>query len=231
MEGPGGTGSSEAPSRRRLVAGLGLCAVIGLYDGFCGPGTGSFLVFVFVRVVGFDFLRATGCAKFVNCAADVGALVWFLPTGVVDENGSAFSISPELDDPVLVMDVWYGNLGLDDGVAKTPRWAADISGLPAESLVALARRMAGKTTMVMVSWSLQRVRYGEQAPWMGLTLASMLGQIGVPGGGFGHGYGSQNEVGMAPLRPSVHVVDDIDSHAAILSAICRACPSGLQPLR
>lgn len=77
------TGSSEAPSRRRLVAGLGLCAVIGLYDGFCGPGTGSFLVFVFVRVVGFDFLRATGCAKFVNCAADVGALVWFLPTGVV----------------------------------------------------------------------------------------------------------------------------------------------------
>ncbi len=54
--------------------------------------------------------------------------------------------------------------------------------------------------MVTVSWSLQRVRHGEQAPWMGLTLAAMLGQIGLPGGGFGHGYGSQNEVGMAPLR-------------------------------
>jgi biotin/methionine sulfoxide reductase len=53
---------------------------------------------------------------------------------------------------------------------------------------------------VTVSWSLQRVRHGEQAPWMGLTLAAMLGQIGLPGGGFGHGYGSQNEVGMPPLR-------------------------------
>lgn len=48
----------------------------------------------------------------------IGLNGWFLPTGVVDENGSAFSISPELDDPVLVMDVWYGNLGLDDGVPQ-----------------------------------------------------------------------------------------------------------------
>ncbi len=79
-------------------------------------------------------------------------------------------------------------------------WAAAISGLPADDLVALARRMAAGRTMVTVSWSLQRVRHGEQAPWMGLTLAAMLGQIGLPGGGFGHGYGSQNEVGMPPLR-------------------------------
>lgn len=50
-----------------------------------------------------------------------------------------------------------------------------------------------------VSWSLQRVRHGEQAPWMGLTLAAMLGQIGLPGGGFGHGYGSMNEPGLAPV--------------------------------
>src|SRR6195952_2786273 len=91
-------------------------------------------------------------------------------------------------------------LGTDDGVAKSPAWAAAISGLPADDLVALARRMAAGRTMVTVSWSLQRVRHGEQAPWMGLTLAAMLGQIGLPGGGFGHGYGSQNEVGMPPLR-------------------------------
>ena len=91
-------------------------------------------------------------------------------------------------------------LGTDDGIPKTPQWAADLCGLPADDLVALARRMATQRTIVMVSWSLQRVRYGEQAPWMGLTLAAMLGQIGLPGGGFGHGYGSQNELGMAPLR-------------------------------
>ncbi|QRY43703.1 molybdopterin guanine dinucleotide-containing S/N-oxide reductase [Mycolicibacterium boenickei] len=91
-------------------------------------------------------------------------------------------------------------LGRDDGIAKSPEWASAISGLPAEELTALARRMAASRTLVTVSWSLQRVRHGEQAPWMGLTLAAMLGQIGLPGGGFGHGYGSMNEPGLPPLR-------------------------------
>ena len=91
-------------------------------------------------------------------------------------------------------------LGADDGTPKSPRWASAICGLPADALTSLARRMAGGRTLVTVSWSLQRVRHGEQAPWMGLVLAAMLGQIGLPGGGFGHGYGSQNEVGMPPLR-------------------------------
>lgn len=91
-------------------------------------------------------------------------------------------------------------LGADDGVAKSPQWAAAICGLPADEITALARRMAAQRTIVTVSWSLQRVRHGEQAPWMGLTLAAMLGQIGLPGGGFGHGYGSMNEPGLPPLR-------------------------------
>ncbi|OBB60623.1 molybdopterin oxidoreductase [Mycobacterium sp. 852013-51886_SCH5428379] len=91
-------------------------------------------------------------------------------------------------------------LGADDGVAKSPQWAAQICGLPAADLVELARSMAEGRTIVTVSWSLQRIRHGEQAPWMGLTLAAMLGQIGLPGGGFGHGYGSMNEPGLAPLR-------------------------------
>lgn len=91
-------------------------------------------------------------------------------------------------------------LGTDDGVPKSPSWASAISGLPAEDITALARRMAAGRTLVTVSWSLQRIRHGEQAPWMGLTLAAMLGQIGLPGGGFGHGYGSMNELGLAPLR-------------------------------
>lgn len=91
-------------------------------------------------------------------------------------------------------------LGTDDGIAKTPQWASAICGLPADALSALARRMAAARTLVTVSWSLQRTRHGEQAPWMGLTLAAMLGQIGVPGGGFGHGYGSMNEPGLPPLR-------------------------------
>lgn len=91
-------------------------------------------------------------------------------------------------------------LGTDDGVPKSPRWAAPICGLAPDELTALARRMAAARTLVTVSWSLQRTRHGEQAPWMGLTLAAMLGQIGLPGGGFGHGYGSMNEAGLPPLR-------------------------------
>ncbi|KAA0084691.1 molybdopterin guanine dinucleotide-containing S/N-oxide reductase [Mycolicibacterium sp. P9-64] len=91
-------------------------------------------------------------------------------------------------------------LGTDDGVPKSPEWACTISKLSADALTDLARRMARGRTLVTVSWSLQRVRHGEQAPWMGLVLAAMLGQIGLPGGGFGHGYGSQNELGMPPLR-------------------------------
>ncbi|BBY29469.1 molybdopterin guanine dinucleotide-containing S/N-oxide reductase [Mycolicibacterium sediminis] len=91
-------------------------------------------------------------------------------------------------------------LGVDDGVPKSPRWAEDVCGLPADQLTELARRMAAGRTLVTISWSLQRTRHGEQAPWMGLTLAAMLGQIGVPGGGFGHGYGSMNEAGLPPLR-------------------------------
>lgn len=91
-------------------------------------------------------------------------------------------------------------LGVDDGVPKSPQWAAGLCGLDPEDLTALARQMAAHRTIVTVSWSLQRTRFGEQAPWMGLTLAAMLGQIGLPGGGFGHGYGSMNEPGLPPLR-------------------------------
>lgn len=90
-------------------------------------------------------------------------------------------------------------LGRSDGVAKDPAWAAQLSGIPADTIADLARRMATRRTLVTVTWSLQRVRHGEQAPWAGITLAAMLGQIGLPGGGFGHGYGSMNEPGLAPV--------------------------------
>lgn len=59
-----------------LLAGL-TGAVIGFYDGLIGPGTGSFLVFIFIRLFGFDFLRASATAKVVNLACNLSALVWF----------------------------------------------------------------------------------------------------------------------------------------------------------
>lgn len=60
----------------RLLA-IGIGAAIGFYDGFFGPGTGSFLIFLFVRFFGFDFLSASAAAKVVNVACNVSALIWF----------------------------------------------------------------------------------------------------------------------------------------------------------
>lgn len=93
-------------------------------------------------------------------------------------------------------------LGTKDGIAKTPDWAAEITGVPSETIIALARQMSRSTTMVNVSWSLQRQSHGEQAYWAVVTLAAHLGQIGTPGGGFGIGYGTLNSVGSSELRVS-----------------------------
>jgi uncharacterized membrane protein YfcA len=64
----------------RLLAAAS-AGLIGLYDGFFGPGTGSFLVFLFVRVFGLDFLHASASAKVVNAAANVAAIMMFGLTG------------------------------------------------------------------------------------------------------------------------------------------------------
>ncbi|RBA24612.1 TSUP family transporter [Herminiimonas fonticola] len=73
-------GSIHAPlhvgSREKLFAIL-VGGGIGFYDGFFGPGTGSFLVFLFVRFFGFDFLGASAVAKVVNVACNLSALMWF----------------------------------------------------------------------------------------------------------------------------------------------------------
>jgi biotin/methionine sulfoxide reductase len=94
-------------------------------------------------------------------------------------------------------------LGRHDGVAKTPEWAEAISEVPAGELVTLARRMAAGRTMVTSSWSLQRAQHGEQPVWMSIALAALLGQIGLPGGGFGSGYSSMADIGAGRLRVAV----------------------------
>ena len=86
-------------------------------------------------------------------------------------------------------------LGGTDGVSKHADWAAAITEIPAETIRALARRMASSRSLVATNWALQRADHGEQPYWMTVTLAAMLGQIGLPGGGFGFGYGSMGGVG------------------------------------
>jgi uncharacterized membrane protein YfcA len=70
-------GAAEA----RLAGAIGLA--IGFYDGFFGPGTGSFFVFLFVRLLGYDFLHASAAAKRLNTATNAAALALFAWTGHV----------------------------------------------------------------------------------------------------------------------------------------------------
>ena len=91
-------------------------------------------------------------------------------------------------------------MGYADGQPKDAAWAADITSLDAETIRTLARRMAAKRTLITVSWSLQRADHGEQTYWMAVTLAAVLGQIGLPGGGFGYGYSSVASVGSRSSR-------------------------------
>jgi uncharacterized membrane protein YfcA len=55
--------------------------LIGFYDGFFGPGTGSFFVLAFVAVMGFDFLKASAYSKLVNCITNISALMVFIKNG------------------------------------------------------------------------------------------------------------------------------------------------------
>ncbi len=86
--------------------------------------------------------------------------------------------------------------GASDGVPKTADWAAEICDLPADSIRHLARRMAAKRTMISTAWALTRQDHGEQPFWAAITLAAMIGQIGLPGTGIGFGYSAMNNVGL-----------------------------------
>jgi uncharacterized protein len=60
-----------------------IAAILGFYDGFFGPGTGSFLIFLFISVLGFDFIRASANAKIINFSTNIAALIYFISTNQV----------------------------------------------------------------------------------------------------------------------------------------------------
>jgi uncharacterized protein len=76
-------GSRHAPrfgARHERWLGVAVGAAIGFYDGFFGPGTGSFLIFVFIGLFGFDFLAASASAKVINLATNLSAVAYFAAT-------------------------------------------------------------------------------------------------------------------------------------------------------
>ena len=69
--------------KREIFYGIIISIIIGFYDGFIGPGAGSFLVLAFITIVGFDFLHASAHAKMVNLATNFGSILFFLIKGTI----------------------------------------------------------------------------------------------------------------------------------------------------
>ena len=84
-------------------------AVIGFYNGFIGPGTGSLLVFSFVSVAGMNFLKASSTSKLINAIADTFSLIGFLLHGAV-----VFKIAV----PMMVCNMLGGYIGSRTAVLK-----------------------------------------------------------------------------------------------------------------
>ena len=106
--------------------------------------------------------------------------------------------------------------GESDKTPKSAEWASAICDVPADTIKDLARRFAKSRTMLAAGWSLQRQHHGEQAHWMLVTLAAMLGQIGLPGGGFGLSYHYAN--GGTPSADAPALTGITDGGKAVAGA-------------
>lgn len=119
--------------------------------------------------------------------------------------------------------------GVTDGIAKDAGWAAPITGVDADLIRSLARRMADKKTMLTASWSLQRGDHGEQPYWALIALAVLLGEIGLPGRGFSFGYGSLNGVGAVRRRGLTPVMPPLANKGGMAIPVARIADMLLHP--
>lgn len=66
---------------KQLIYGSLIGIIVGFYDGFFGPGTGSFFVLDFVVILGFEFVQASAYSKVINCMTNISALIVFIKQG------------------------------------------------------------------------------------------------------------------------------------------------------
>ena len=105
-----GTHTEKNHSYNQQLAYAAVTSVtIGFYDGFIGPGAGSFLVMAFITLLGFDFLKASAHAKLVNLATNLGSILFFAGSGRI-----IFSIAI----PMAVCNAAGGTLGAKLAIVK-----------------------------------------------------------------------------------------------------------------
>ncbi len=119
--------------------------------------------------------------------------------------------------------------GESDGVAKTPQWASAITGIPAARISQLAQQLCGKRSFITCSYSVQRAHRGEQPYWMMIALSSMLGQPGLPGGGFSFGHGSMNSVGNPRIEGPAPLMSTGVNPAGLAIPVARISDMLLNP--
>ncbi|TCP95361.1 trimethylamine-N-oxide reductase (cytochrome c) [Cricetibacter osteomyelitidis] len=147
------------------------------------------------RIICIDPVRSESCEYLgaewipVNTATDVPLMLGIAHTLVADNKHNKdflkkYTTGYDKFETYL--------LGKEDNQPKDAAWASQITGVPVEVIKALAADFSSKRTMLMGGWGMQRQRHGEQTHWMLVTLAAMLGQIGLPGGGFGLSYHYSN---------------------------------------
>ena len=98
-------GDSHCPKvegRKAMWLGLLIGAVLGFYDGFVGPGTGSFLIFAFITIFGFSFLNASACSKVINLCTNLSPVVYFALNG---------NIMYEVAFPMMAANIFGSFLG------------------------------------------------------------------------------------------------------------------------
>lgn len=75
--------SDEMPKTKKIILAVIIGFTIGMYDGFFGPGTGTFLIFAYTTLMGFDLVTASGNTKIVNLASNVAAFITFAISGKI----------------------------------------------------------------------------------------------------------------------------------------------------
>lgn len=112
-----GLSAHESPSPNSSLRLAAASAAIGAYDGFLGPGTGNFLIFVLVRWLGMPFLLATASAKVINAATNAAAIILFASTG---------NILLTLALPMAAANLLGGYLGAQLAIARGNRFIRSV---------------------------------------------------------------------------------------------------------
>jgi uncharacterized membrane protein YfcA len=105
--------AKEHSDKKELLYAIFISVIIGFYDGFIGPGAGSFLILAFVSLLGFDFLHSSAHAKLVNLATNLGSITLFLLKG---------KIIWAIAIPMAVCNAAGGAIGANLAIAKGNRF-------------------------------------------------------------------------------------------------------------